>query len=243
VTSLNNGKVDLRPEVVLDDPKGLALRLLPGSTLQDVEINDEVSQKVLAYIAPILEEATQVHGRVSASFQRAEFPIGGDDSRSMAVDGNIVFNDVVFGAGPLGNELLPMVGKDPRKALRINQPIQLGIANRRISQSGLEIPINKETKITIRGSVGFDQTLALRADVPITGAMLGRDPMLQNLAQGATIPVPIGGTLSHPRADRRAAGAALKELSKSIFKRGGEQEAIDLLKRLSREPGLMRPRQ
>src|SRR5947209_15337181 len=46
VTTLNNGKIDLRPEVMLDDPKGLALRLLPGSSLQDIEINDEVSQKV-----------------------------------------------------------------------------------------------------------------------------------------------------------------------------------------------------
>src|SRR6185437_2426330 len=49
VTTLNNGKVDLRPEFALDDPRGLALRLLSGSTLQDVEINDEVSQKVLSF--------------------------------------------------------------------------------------------------------------------------------------------------------------------------------------------------
>src|SRR5262249_5729232 len=68
VTTLNNGRVDVRSEVVLDDPRGLALRLLPGSTLQNVEINDEVSQKLLAFIAPVLEQATQVHGSVSASF-------------------------------------------------------------------------------------------------------------------------------------------------------------------------------
>lgn len=243
VTTMNNGKVDLRPDLALDDPRGLALRLLPGSSIRDAEINDEVSQKVLSYIAPILEQATQVHGRVSAGFDRAEFPIGGDDRRTMTVNGNIVFNDVAFGAGPLGGELLSLVGKGPETALRLHQPVQLAIANRRISQSGLEIPISREAKITIRGSVGFDKTLSLRADVPITGAMLGRDKTLQNLVAGTTIPVPIGGTLSHPRADRRAIGAAVKEVSKSLLKRGVEQEANDLLKRLTRDRGTPRPRQ
>jgi translocation and assembly module TamB len=79
--------------------------------------------------------------------------------------------------------------------------------------------------------------------VPVTGAMLGRDKALQNLVAGTTIPVPIGGTLSHPKPDRRALGAALKEVSKSIFKRGAEQEANELLKRLTGERGNLRPRQ
>ena len=42
--------------------------------------------------------------------------------------------------------------------------LQLVVNNRRIHQSGLLIPINNQTGITVKGSVGFDQTLALRAD-------------------------------------------------------------------------------
>jgi translocation and assembly module TamB len=233
-TTLNNGSVDLRPELGLDDPRGLTLRLLPGSSLQNVAINDEVSHKVLSYIAPVLDEATQVHGRISASFARAEFPIGGSTDRTMTVAGSIVFNDVSFGAGPLGNELLTLAGKGPDTALRMNQPVQLAIADRRIHQSGLEIPINRETKITIKGSVGFDQTLALRAEVPLNPSMLGRDKALQSLASGTTIPVPVGGTLSHPRIDRQALAAAMREVTRTILKRGAKEEASELLKRFVR---------
>jgi translocation and assembly module TamB len=241
-STLNNGPVDLRPEVVLDDPRGFAFRLLEGSALREVEINDEVSQKLLSFIAPILEQATQVHGHVSARFARAEFPIGGDADRSMTVTGAIVFHDVVFGAGPLGSELLTLVGKGPDTALRLQQPIELSIVNRRVHQSGLEIPINQDTKITIKGSVGFDQTLALQAVVPLNKHLLGRDQILEELAGGTTIPVPIGGTLTHPKVDRQALAGALRQVGRSILKHGGEQEAADLLKRLTRERGLLRPR-
>jgi translocation and assembly module TamB len=234
LTTLNNGRVDLRPELALDDPRGLTLRLAPGSALQNVEINDDVSHKVLCFIAPVLDEATQVHGRVSASFARAEFPIGGGADRTMTLAGSIVFSDVTFGAGPLGNELLAMAGKSPDTALRMNQPLQLAIADRRIHQSGLEIPINRETSITIKGSVGFDQTLALRAEVPLNPSVLGRDRTLQNLASGTTIPVPVGGTLTHPKVDRQALAAAMREVTRSILKRGAKDEASELLKRFVR---------
>jgi translocation and assembly module TamB len=208
--------------------------LLPGSSLQNVEINDEVSHKVLSFVAPVLDEATQVHGRVSASFAKAEFPIGGAADRTMTVAGAIVFNDVAFGAGPLGSELLSLAGKGPDTALRMNQPVQLAIADRRIHQSGLVIPLNKETRITIKGSVGFDQTLALRAEIPLNPAILGRDRTLQSLAAGTILPVPVGGTMSHPKVDRQALTAAVREVSRSILKRGARDEASELLKRFVR---------
>jgi translocation and assembly module TamB len=234
VTTLNNGKVDVRPELGLDDPQGLVLRLLPGSTLQQVEINDQVSHELLSYIAPVLEEATQVRGHLSATFARADFPIGGAADRTMAVAGAILFDNVVFSAGPLGGELLSLAGKGPNTALTINQTIQLVVNNRRIHQSGLVIPINNQTGITVKGSVGFDQTLALRADVPVSPSMLGRDKMLQKLVSGTSIPVAVGGTLTHPKVDRQAMSAAIREVTRSILKRNGESEAAELLKRFVR---------
>jgi len=234
VTTLNNGKVDIRPELGLDDPRGLVLRLLPGSTLQQVEINDQVSHELLSYIAPVLEEATQVHGHLSATFARADFPIGGAADRTMAVAGAILFDNVVFSAGPLGGELLSLAGKGPNTALRINQTIQLVVNNRRIHQSGLVIPINNQTGITVKGSVGFDQTLALRADVPVSPSMLGRDKMLQRFVSGTSIPVAVGGTLTHPKVDRQALSAAIREVTRSILKRNGDVDAAELLKRFVR---------
>ena len=130
--------------------------------------------------------------------------------------------------------ILSLAGKGPNTALRINQTIQLVVNNRRIHQSGLVIPINNQTGITVKGSVGFDQTLALRADVPVNPSMLGRDKMLQKLVSGTSIPVAVGGTLTRPKVDRQALSAAIREVTRSILKRNGEGDAAELLKRFVR---------
>jgi hypothetical protein len=96
------------------------------------------------------------------------------------------------------------------------------------------IPINNQTGITVKGSVGFDQTLALRVDVPVNPSILGRDKMLQKLVSGTAIPVAVGGTLTRPNVDRQAMSAAIREVTRSILKRNGEAEAAELLKRFVR---------
>jgi translocation and assembly module TamB len=246
-TTLNNGRVDLRPEVRLDDPKGLSLVLAPGSSIAGAEINDEVSRRVLAFVAPVLQDATSARGRISAEFRQAEFPIGGDAGRTSTVVGRVVFEGVEFGGGPMAADLLGLVGHRHGTTVKLQQPVELAIADGRINQSGLVIPVGRAAPIVIRGSVGFDQTLALRADVPVTPAMLGmKAGPGAAFGDGTTVPIPIGGTLSRPTIDQRALRVALGKAGETLLKNGAADKAVDLLKRLSREakpnrPGPARP--
>ncbi len=246
-TTLNNGRVDLRPEVRLDDPKGPWLALAPGSAIAGAEINDEVTRRVLAFVAPVLQDATAAHGKVSADFRQAEFPIGGDAGRTATVIGQVAFDGVEFGAGPMAADLLGMVGHRRATTVRLQQPVQLAIAAGRINQSGLVIPVGRAAPIVVRGSVGFDQTLALRADVPVTPAMLGMKAAPGDaFGDGTTVAIPIGGTLSRPTIDQRALKVALGKAGETLLKNGAADKAVDLLKRLSREakanrPGPVRP--
>ena len=57
--------------------------------------------------------------------------------------------------------------------------------------------------IRTRGSVGFDQTMNLVAEIPILEKWLDGSPMLDSL-KGKTISIPIRGTVSKPQLDRRA---------------------------------------
>ncbi len=236
-TTLNGGRVTLTPEVRFDDPRGMALRLASGSAIEKAEINEEVSRRVLTYVAPILNDATEVHGHLSVAVDRAEFPIGGADNRTSNVAGRIDFQDVVFGPGPSAAQLLSLAGKGQMPALRLHQPVVLAIADGRVTQSGLVIPLGDTSRIELGGSVGFDQSLALRAVVPISGAMLGPQARLSQDLDGTRISVPIGGTISQPVVDRRALQVALKELSRSVLKREVTRDAAEVLDRLSRSRG------
>ena len=115
---------------------------------------------MLAYVAPILDRATRVSGRVTVDLDHAEFPIGSGRGRQAKVEGAVVFNDVEFAPGPLANDLLAAAGRRDLK-LKLDEPLTLTIADGRINQRGLAIPIGDLTRIEIAGWVDFDRNMAL----------------------------------------------------------------------------------
>jgi translocation and assembly module TamB len=231
-TSLNDGRVVLLPGLTVDDAKGIALTLAKGSAIDGAEINDEVSRRVLAYVAPVLDKATRVNGKVSVTVDSAEFPISTPDNRRTNLTGQLVFENVMFTPGPFATEVLSIAGQPNARGLALHEPVQLSVADGRVIQNGLVIPVSRDAKVGIDGSVGFDQTLDLRATVPITRAMLGAAAGLQGLVGDQKVVVPISGTVSNPRVNRRALQLALRELSRNVFKKELSGGANGLLKRL-----------
>jgi translocation and assembly module TamB len=238
-TTINGGRTDIRPLLGLDPAQGtIVLRLAKGSALDGVAINDEVSRGLLSYIAPVLHDATSVKGKVSASVEQAEFPIVTNGQGSTTVVGKVVFDQVEFDAGPSAAELLSLVGRNGPQALRLQQPIQLAIANGRVNETGLSVALGRDLRIDFQGSIGFDQSLAMTARVPVSPKMLGPEHGLDKLLQGVgVINVPIGGTLSHPTIDQQAFRVGLRDVGKSLLKEGGEKQVRDLLKGLIRPEG------
>ena len=78
--TLNGGVVHLEPKIQCTDGK-LAVLLGPESSLKNVEVNEKVSHRVLAFVAPVLDSATRVRGRISAEVEEATLPLGGQRLR------------------------------------------------------------------------------------------------------------------------------------------------------------------
>ena len=233
-TTLNEGQIQLEPGVISHNSKGdPVLRLGKNSTIRDAQINDDVSRRVLAFVAPVLEGATRASGRVSVDLDHAEFPLTSGHARSTLVEGLVVFNDVTFAPGPLANDLLGVIGRRDA-SLKLDRPVTLTIADGRVNQSGLALPIGDLTRIEFAGWVDFDRNLALTATLPVTPAMLGNNPFLADVASGAQVRLPIGGTLNKPTIDRDAFAANLRDLGKSLLTRGAMRGVLELLNRANR---------
>jgi hypothetical protein len=226
-TTLNGGKLRLVPELEFD-PKPM-LRLGPGTELVDAEVNGEASRRVLTFIAPVLDGGTKVTGRVSAKIDRAEFPLGKGVKTETVVEGNVVFQDLEFTPGPIASDLLGLIGRSDA-TLKLDQPVVLSIADGRVRQSGLVIPVGKVAKIEIAGDVGFDRSLDLRAAIPIMPELFPNGGVVGEIVAGSRITIPITGTLSRPKIDRDAFRAELARTGKGMMVRG----AADLLFRLAR---------
>jgi translocation and assembly module TamB len=239
-TTLNQGRIHLEPEFLLDDPAGLAIRLGPESWVADARINDEVSHRVLAFAAPVLDQTTRARGRVSLRLKEAILPLTGGPERSkrLAVTGAVEFQDAEFAPGPIADQLFDLIGLvgADRPSLKLNRPVQMTIANRRVYQHGLVIPLGQINEISMDGWVDFDRNLALKASLPLLPTMF-RDrnvPVLTDLFGGLRITVPIGGTLTNPEVDRDAFNLAMQNLGKSLLERTTARGVSELFQRFFR---------
>ncbi len=127
-----------------------------------------------------------------------------------------------------------LTGRADRPALRLDEPVALRIADRRVYQRGLAVPIGKLTKFELEGSVGFDRSLDLIASMPILPTMLADRPLLGAIAADARIRVPIRGTLQKPEIDSEAFKIGMNDLGRSLLEGGGIRAAVGFIERLTR---------
>ena len=117
------------------------------------EINDEVSHRVLSYVAPVLDRATR---RTAAS--RSSLDSGGHPPAATPAGARpstaTSSSRKWFLASPLADQLLGLIGRDDRPLLKLDEPVSLKIADRRVYQQGLALPLGRVSRIELQGWVG-----------------------------------------------------------------------------------------
>ena len=139
----------------------------PTSRLDGAVVNDEVSHRVLSFAAPVLDGATRVQGRVSLALTEAAAPIYAAAGADARLDGEILFDDFRFMPGPLASQLLTVFRLERRPMAVLRDPVALHIADRKVYQEGLSIPIANLASIGLDGSVDFDKNLDMVAHLAL----------------------------------------------------------------------------
>jgi translocation and assembly module TamB len=214
--TLNEGILHLEPELVRDDRGSIQIKLGPSSTLENALVNDEVSERVLSYAAPVLNGATRVEGRVSVKRLSAEFPLIGNAGAPARVEGEVLFDDVRFLPGPFADSLLRIVPSERTPALTLRDPISFRIHDRKVYEEGLKLPLGRVGSFTLQGSVDFDRNLDLLARLA-PNAPSADKPVLASLLRSARFELPIRGTLKNPKIDAEAMNVRLKSLGEDMI--------------------------
>ena len=116
------------------------------------------------------------------------------------------------------------------------QVVPIRVENGRVYHENLTITTSGFT-MTTSGSVGFNGTVSLVADLPIPDSMIGPllrgTPKLKEAVMKKRIQIPIGGTINKPQLDQRAFMAASKkfveEVGKDAVKDAVKNKVGDLL--------------
>ncbi|MEO1497642.1 MAG: hypothetical protein AAFV43_10870 [Planctomycetota bacterium] len=238
------GQINAQAAARLAPPPRYA-ELAPGPLVTDVSISQEVSERVLKFIAPVLADATRADGRFSISLAELRAPI--DRPELSRARGQLDVHSVQVLPGPSIAELVQLV-RQIRGVVRdgvegladsnqrpivtmSDRVIDFTMADGRIYHRGLEFFVG-DALVTSEGSVGVDETLDLLVRVPIQEAWVQQRPVLLGGLRGQSIDIPVGGTFDKPEIDRDA----FRRISRDLLQ-SAAQGALDGLLR-----GLLAPR-
>jgi hypothetical protein len=200
----------------------------PVQLLADARMEPGVAQGVLAYIAPVLADATRTSGRFSLRLDGARLPLGQPAAGTIA--GELAMHEVVLGPGPLVTRLFQSLPGQlpPPPAIRIadESHVAFRLADGRVWHEGLEfgVPLAKPGQrldVHSSGSVGVeDMSLDVQLALPIPADLPQDRPLVAALA-GKQVSIGIGGVLGQPQVN----------FNGSIKAMAGEV-AVDLIDRI-----------
>jgi hypothetical protein len=219
------------------DFSALPVRLMldRGPLLENVQISPEMCQTWLKYITPLLADATRAEGTFSIALDNAQVPL--PDSTFTAAKGVLTIHRGQVGPGPLAQEFLGAAQQvraiiDGSAAARGNQAstwlvlpeqqVPFEVQRGRVHHQGLTVMAG-DMVLRTSGSVGFDQTLALVAEVPIQDRWIANKRLLQGL-KGTTLQLPIQGSFTQPKIDQRTLADLNQQVIRSAAGGAIEQE-------------------
>ncbi len=238
--AVGQGRFTAQPLVRLT-PGAEQLVLPKGPLVTNIDVSPEVSETMLKYVAPILAGATRTEGQFSIDLDLAEVPFA--QPEQARVQGRLTAHRLSVSPGPMMNQLVTLIGQiealtkrkqflqaatSPRNQSFLTmaeRQVDFQVVEGRVYHRNLEFLID-DVPVRSRGSVGFDQTLALEIEVPIQDKWIRREPALRGFA-GQSLRIPIYGTFQKPRIDERA----VVDLSKQLLEGAATQAIGDELNR------------
>jgi translocation and assembly module TamB len=223
------GQFSASPQVALAPAPG-EITLPAGPLLTSVQLTPEVSEELLKYFVPYLSGATRTNGQFSIRLDAGRVPLG--NPRAATFAGQLNLHSVKVGPGPeisrllgLGFDLQNMLtkggvaallGATPQKPVTLlsitDRRIDFWVEQERIYHQGIEFG-SDDLVFRSRGSVGFDQTVSVKIEIPIQEKWVRGVPLFHHLV-GKSIELPVGGTLTKLEWDK---GALLQELKRLGF--------------------------
>jgi hypothetical protein len=184
--------------------------------VENVRLSPELCQTWLKYVAPLLADATRAEGRFSIALDSTRVPL--TQPQTSDIRGQVTIHSAQIGPGPLAQQFVglsrqvkavvdgrPATGNDASASPWVilpQQTVAFQVQNGRVHHEGWTANVGDVT-IRTTGSVGFDETLAIVAEIPVRDDWVVGKRYLSAM-QGTTLRVPVQGSFAQPRVDSRA---------------------------------------
>lgn len=208
------GHVRAQPVVRFDRTPSL-LTIGEGRVVDQVRASPELCATWMKYVGPMLADAAVVDGRFSLDLTGATVPLNA--LRAGDVAGTLQIHGVDVRPGPLALRYTDVVqqvksliqGKPLSTASAdkvwiklAEQSVRFRVIEGRVHHQQLAMQVGEYT-IRTQGSVGFDETIDLVAEIPIEDDWIAGKKYLAGL-KGQSIRIPVRGYVNRPQLDSQA---------------------------------------
>lgn len=193
----------------------VSLQMEKGQMLENVRISPQMCRTWMKYITPLLADATRSEGRFSMSLDRARVPLRNLELGD--VRGQLQIHSAQVGPGPHAKDIVALAqqirgllggGAAPTNTnaggtwMKLpEQQVVFSVQDGRVHHDRLVVTIG-DVEIQTSGSVGFDESLDLVAQIPVQDAWIADEPLLSTM-RGTVLRIPVQGTMDQPRLDTR----------------------------------------
>lgn len=227
--TFGGGKIAVQPTARFVPAPG-ELTLAKGMVVDRAKLTPAVCAGAIGYALPAVANSGKAEGEVTFVLDENRVPL--NNPQGATVRGNLIVHKATVTGGPVITEVAKLLGADSGTMTLANeQTVPVRVERGRVYHENLNIKVGAYI-IKTTGSVGFDNTLDLVADVPIPGGLPGfkNAPALAKAMTGKRVTVPIKGTLAAPALDQKQFQAAVAKLAQSVAKEAGQaalQKEID----------------
>jgi hypothetical protein len=236
--TFGGGKIAIHPTMRLSPGPG-ELTLAQGTIVDKAKLTPAACAGALGYALPAIAGSTKAEGDISVTLGENHIPLA--DQKLTTVKGAIVIHKATVTAGPVITEIAQLLGaNNATMTLANEQTVPVRIERGRVYHENLGIKLGGYI-VKTTGSVGFDNTLDLVADVPIPGGLPGfkNTPTLAKALAGKRVLVPIKGTMKKPSIDQRQFQLSMAKVVQDVAKETGKDALNKELNKLF--PGMPAP--
>jgi hypothetical protein len=229
------GGIDVRLRI-MPGKAGRELVVEPTTLFDHQTLTEEVCNRGLHLVAPVLAEAARVDGQFSLRLDELRVPLDVPEGKQLEgarLAGRLALHRVEVGAkNPLVSQIVRLVSrlvKAPApKMVRIadESDIAFRLEEGRVHHTGLAFglpTVSEDLVFHTSGSVGLDESLDLMVEVPLFGEVLGDGPFARELA-GKKLLLNVRGTIHEPKLALPKGGLPVQNLLAELTGGDGDEE-------------------
>jgi hypothetical protein len=195
-TTVNSGKLNFAAEANLRRSPPILTIPSPLHLVQGVQVDQQMTQKVLRYVNPIFADAVGVSGIANFDLQKMAIPLASGNIENQAqLTGTLWIDQLELGASNLLNQILGVTGGSVRGQRLTIRPTALVLQDGVLRYDDMQIDVG-DNPVNFRGAIGLNGKLDMSVVLPYT--IQGRTVRVGQEQQAGRLVVPLTGTIDKP---------------------------------------------